>query len=98
MVRVVCVNNNIFLDLLSAISCRINPDCDFSLAAGRDLFRKRNSRAPSPGFHFLYIKNRAPLVHDDKIMNYLGAVQNRLKFMAVINYSGTRPSLLVASV
>ena len=98
MISVVCVNNNIFLDQLSAISRRINPDCDFSLAAGRDLFRKRNSRASSPGFHFFYLKNRAPLVQNNKIMNYLGAVQNRLKFMAAVRYSGIRPSLLFASV
>ena len=46
-----------------------NAQGNFSLAAGRDLPRIGDSRAPSVGFDFLNLKRRRTFVLNDKIMD-----------------------------
>lgn len=57
-----------FGNAVSAVTFGINFDRDFSLTAGRDLPRVRDSRTPSRGFNLDNLQRRIPFILNNKIM------------------------------
>jgi len=57
-----------FGNTVSAVTFGIDLDRDFSLTAGRDLSRVRDSRTPSAGFNLDDFQGRIPFVLNNKIM------------------------------
>jgi hypothetical protein len=74
-------NTGGFFHLSTAISFGIDFQGDFTLAAGGDLSRKRDSRTTSAGFYAIHIQHRISLILDDKVVYDGGIFQHRGEFM-----------------
>ena len=80
-VRIVCDQSDAFSKNVSPIPIRVDLNCDFSLAAGRDLFGVKNSGAPSGRDHPFDFQILISPVVDGKIMLDQCAVMNRREFI-----------------
>ncbi len=74
---------DVFFEFSAAIASGVPFDFYRSLAAGRDLFRIRNSRAASAGTYFFNVKRCRSLILNFKSMMDLGAV--RCRFELILN-------------
>lgn len=71
-------DGDVFIYVSPAIPAGSNFDFNFSLAAGRDLSRVRDSRTPSVGMDLFDLKRCGSFVLNNEIMDDVGPVQNRL--------------------
>ena len=76
---IIGVNRGGFFYIIPAITAGSQFQCDFSLAAGRDLPRKRGRRATSAGFDTGNFElGRALVLHDVVVVDVL-STHHRLK-------------------
>ena len=73
---VIRMDSYIFLESFSAGTVCINFYSDFSLTAGRDLSRVRDSSTSSVSFDFFNFQRCRTFVLYDKVMCYLTAINN----------------------
>ncbi len=88
MLRVIGIDNDILFESSVPVAARIPFYFDASLAPGRDLFRVRNSRAPSAGSDLFDPERGGTLVLDFKFMGYLGPLRNRFKVVSILGHMG----------
>jgi len=69
-----------FVNDFSAVTTCCDINCDFSLAAGRDLPRVRDSSAPSPGSDIQNFKHFRPAVLNNEVVLNVSPFYNRGKF------------------
>jgi hypothetical protein len=79
-----------FFYLPSAIPFCIDSECDFSLAAGRDLSRVGDRRAPSAGFDSGNVQRCIPFILNHKFMHNGCTVNDRFKLPLCYRQKGRR--------
>ena len=79
---VIGINTGGFLHAASAIAFGIDLQGYFSLAAGGDLSRIRDRRAPSAGLDAIHRQRCITLVLNDKVVHDPGIFQNRGKVIS----------------
>lgn len=90
---VISMDSYIFLEPFSAGTVCINFYSDFSLTAGRDLSRVRDSSTSSVSFDFFNFQRCRTFVLYDKVMCYLNAISNWCKLIGTNRHKGRRKLL-----
>ena len=81
MALIIGMNGCTLIDFATAVTFGSNLERYFALAAGRDLSRIRDSRAPSVRFDFLDLKERCSFILNNKIVGNVLTFDNRWKFV-----------------
>jgi len=85
---IVCIDFDVLFEFSAAIASCVSFDFYRSLAAGRDLFRIRNSSAASAGPYFFNVKRCRSFILNLKAMMNLGAFRNRFELVLNLRQNG----------
>jgi hypothetical protein len=85
---IVCMDFDFLFEFSAAIASGVSLDFYRSLAAGKDLFRIRNSRAASAGLYFFNVKRCRSFVLNFKAMMDLGAFRYRFELILNLRQNG----------